>query len=215
MELNSQADKLTQLEILEAQIRECFGRVVYSHKTQEKCADIVLSLHKRLKLLLIIISAIITTSLLIKLFGDQEWALLVGVILSTILFGLNTYMKDYDLGEISQKHANAANELWDIRETYLSLLTDIKVNQLSVAQVINQRDELQKRLHNIYSGLPRTNYKAYKEASNALKKNVRTDFFRRRNRCFFTQRTKEDMKTKRNNEPPTASLLKWRANGFD
>lgn len=171
MEQNSLADKSAQLVILESQIRECFGRVVYSHKTQEKCADIVLSLHKRLKLLLIIISAIVTTSLLVKLFGDQDWALMVGVILSTILFGLNTYMKDYDLGEISQKHTNAANELWDIRESYLSLLTDLKANQLSINQIINQRDDLQKRLYNIYSGSPRTNFKAYKEASKALKVN--------------------------------------------
>lgn len=176
MEQNSQLDKTTQMEILESQIRECFGRVVYSHKTQEKCADIVLKLHKRLKLLLIIISAIVTTSLLIKLFGDQEWALMVGVILSTMLFGLNTYMKDYDLGEISQKHSNAANELWDIRETYLSMLTDIKADQLSINQIISQRDELQKRLFNIYSGSPRTNFKAYKEASKALKINEELTF---------------------------------------
>ncbi|MEK7719869.1 MAG: SLATT domain-containing protein [Bacteroidota bacterium] len=171
MEQNSQAEKTEQIDILESQIRECFGRVVYSHKTQEKCADIVLTLHKRLKLSLILISAVVTTSLLIKLFGDQEWALMLGVVLSTILFGLNTYMKDYDLGEISQKHTNAANELWDIRETYLSLLTDIKANQLSINQIINLRDDLQKRLFNIYSGSPRTNFKAYKEASKALKIN--------------------------------------------
>jgi len=176
MEQNSQLDKTIQMEILESQIRECFGRVVYSHKTQEKCADIILKLHKRLKLLLIIISAIVTTSLLIKLFGDQEWALMVGVILSTMLFGLNTYMKDYDLGEISQKHSNAANELWDIRETYLSMLTDIKADQLSISQIISQRDELQKRLFNIYSGSPRTNFKAYKEASKALKINEELTF---------------------------------------
>lgn len=169
MEQNSQADKSASIEILEAQIRECFGRVVYSHKTQEKCADIVLKIHRRLKLTLIIISAIVTTSLLIKLFGDNEWALMVGVILSTALFGLNTYMKDFDLGEIAQKHTNAANELWDIRETYLSLLTDIRADQLSINQIINQRDELQKRLSNVYSGSPRTNYKAYQAASKALK----------------------------------------------
>jgi len=176
MEQNSQVDKAKQIEVLEAQIRECFGRVVYSHKTQEKCADIVLQLHKKLKLFLIIISAVVTTSLLVKLFGDQQWALFVGVVLSTILFGLNTYMKDYDLGEISQKHTNAANELWDIRETYLSLLTDIRADQLSINQIINQRDELQSRLHNIYSGSPRTNYKAYKEASKALKVNEELTF---------------------------------------
>lgn len=176
MAQNSQADKTQQIEILEAQIRECFGRVVYSHKTQEKCADIVFKLHKRLKMTLIIISAIITTSLLIKIFGDNEWALIVGVILSTTLFGLNTYMKDFDLGEIAQKHTSAANELWDIRETYLSLLTDIKTEQLTINQITNQRDELQKRLLNIYTGSPRTNYKAYKDASKALKINEELTF---------------------------------------
>lgn len=176
MALNSQADKTQQVEIMEAQIRECFGRVVYSHKTQEKCADIVFKLHKRLKMTLIIISAIVTTSLLIKIFGDNEWALIVGVILSTTLFGLNTYMKDFDLGEIAQKHTSAANELWDIRETYLSLLTDIKTEILSINQITNQRDELQKRLLNIYNGSPRTNYKAYKDASKALKINEELTF---------------------------------------
>jgi hypothetical protein len=177
MEQNSQAEKKANIEVLEAQIRECFGRVVYSHKTQEKCADIVFKIHKRLKLILIIVSAVVTTSLLIKLFGDkQEWALMLGVILSTLLFGLNTYMKDFDLGEIAQKHTNAANDLWDIRETYLSLLTDIRANQLSINQITNQRDELQKRLSGVYSGSPRTNSKAYKEASKALKVNEELTF---------------------------------------
>ena len=171
MEQNTQAEKLAQQEILEAQIRECFGRVVYSQKTQEKCADIVLKIHRRLKLALIIISAIVTTSLIIKLLGDNQWALFVGVVLSTLLFGLNTYMKDFDLGEIAQKHSNAAIDLWDIRETYFSLLADIKANQLSINQITEQRDNLQKRLSNIYSGSPRTNSKAYKAASKALKIN--------------------------------------------
>lgn len=132
MEQNPQNDKKIQIDILESQIREIFGRVVYSHKSQEKCADIVLELHKCLKLTLIVISALVTTSFLVKIFGDNQWSLIVGVILSTILLGLNTYTKDYDLGEIAQKHTNAANDLWDIRECFLSLLTDMKVGLLSV-----------------------------------------------------------------------------------
>ena len=175
MEQNSPTEK-KQFEILESQIRECFGRVVYSHKTQEKCADIVQQIHKNLKLAQIIISAIITTSLMLKLFGDNQIALFVAAILSALLFGLNTYSKDYDLGEIAQKHTNAANELWDIRETYLSLLTDIKTNNLSINQIVNQRDELQKRLTNIYAGSPRTNSKAYSLASKALKLNEELTF---------------------------------------
>lgn len=174
MEQNSQPEN--QNLALEAQIRECFGRVVYSHKTQEKCADIVFQLHKRLKLWQILISGIVTTSLLLRLFGDNEYALYVSAVLSSILFALNAYTKDYDLGEIAQKHTNAANELWDIRETYLSLLTDIKVGGISIGQITNKRDDLQGRLLNVYSGSPRTNSKAYKKASEALKQNEELTF---------------------------------------
>lgn len=176
MEQNSQNTKDAQMEILEAQIREEFGRVVYSHKTQEKCADIVLKIHRRIKLTLIVVSALVTTSFFIKIFGENQWSLIVGVILSTILLGLNAYIKDYDLGEIAQKHTNAANDLWDIRECLLSLLTDMKVGVLSVNQVINTRDELQNRLYTVYSGSPRTNSKAYKEASKALQLNEELTF---------------------------------------
>lgn len=157
------------MEALEQQIRECFGRVVYTHKTQEKCADLILKQHKTLKLLQIILSAIVTTSLLFKLFGNQNWALMLGVILSTLMFGINMYTKDYDLGKISEKHTNAANDLWDIRESYLSLLTDIRTKKLTIDEIIVIRDELQNRTLNTYMSAPRTNNKAYKIASEALK----------------------------------------------
>lgn len=173
MEPNSQ---VRNINILEAQIRECFGRVVYSHKTQEKCADILQSRHKYLKVIQIILSALITTGLVVKLFGDNQIALYVSVILSTILLALNSYMKDYDLGEIIQKHTNAATELWNIREFYLSLLVDIKSKVVSIEQIIIKRDELQNKLLNIYSGSPRTYSKAYKEASSALKLNEELTF---------------------------------------
>ena len=44
-------DSSESIQILEGQLRECFGRVVYSHKTHEKCADILLKrLSRMLKL---------------------------------------------------------------------------------------------------------------------------------------------------------------------
>ena len=43
LEPRSQINDLPEsLQVLEGQMRECFGRVVYSHKTHEKCADILL-----------------------------------------------------------------------------------------------------------------------------------------------------------------------------
>lgn len=38
------------INVLEGQLRECYGRVVYSHKTHEKCADILLERQGHIKL---------------------------------------------------------------------------------------------------------------------------------------------------------------------
>jgi hypothetical protein len=161
---------------LEAQLRECFGRVVYSHKTQEKCADIVFALHKRIKFWQIFLSAVTTTSFFTKILGNSDWGLYVGAVTSTLLFALNTYTKDYDLGEIAQKHTNAAVDLWSIRESYLSLITDLRSRILTKEDILVKRDELQEKLSMTYAGSPRTNHKAYKLASKALQSNEELTF---------------------------------------
>ena len=175
MEQNSQTN-MEKINILEAQIRECFGRVVYSHKTQEKCADFLFSLNKKLKLTQIILSAIITTSLFVEIFGDNKVTLYIAAVMSTILLIFNTYLKNYNLGSMAQNHSNTANELWNIRESYLSLLADINSTAISTNQIINRRDEIQTELFRIYSSTPRTDSKSYKKASKALKINEELTF---------------------------------------
>lgn len=164
------------LSILESQIRECFGRVVWTHKTQEKCADIVLRRHNNIKLGQIGLSALTTTGVLITVFGEYQWVGVLTAILSAILFAVNTYVKGHDLGEIAQKHADAASDLWDIREKYLSLLTDILAQSVTKEEVIERRDALQEQLFSAYKGAPRTINQAYKQASTALKVNEELTF---------------------------------------
>lgn len=156
-------------EILEAQIRECFGRVVYSHKTHEKCADILLSRLSTIKIWQIVLSAVTTGGFLATIFGAGQLGAIIGTIISTILLVLNAYTKNYDLGELAQKHKQAANDLWLIRERYLSLLTDLKMDDKSIEQLKKERDALLEELHAIYSGAPSTTFKAYKKAQSALK----------------------------------------------
>ncbi|GAB1444368.1 SLATT domain-containing protein [Ignavibacteriales bacterium] len=178
MEQNSQDETII---ILESQIRECYGRVAYTHKTHEKCADIIKKRNDRLKIWQIALSALITSSFLAKVFGstkicDIDVALVGGAIISVVLLALNTYLKDYDLGALMQKHANCATELWSIRETYLSLLTDMKAGLIQTEQIVEQRNELQEKLTGIYMGSPRTINKAYAKAQKALKVNEELTF---------------------------------------
>lgn len=156
-----------QKEMLEAQIRECYGRVVYSHKTHEKCSDILLERNASIKLWQVILSAITTGSLLVTVFGDGKGGAIIATFFSTILLALNTYTKDFQLVEIAEKHKTAAHNLWEIRESYLSLLTDFAI--LSIEEIMAKRDELQDRLSKVYQGSPRTNFKAYSKARGSLK----------------------------------------------
>lgn len=170
MEHHSQTDKIPQSRsILESQLRESYGRVVYSHKTHEKCADILLSNLARIKLLQILLSALVTAGFIGAVFGAGQIGAVLGIIVSTALLALNSYTKDYDLGELAQKHRQAANDLWNIRERYLSLLVDLALKEKPLEAVQQQRDELVEQLHGVYSGAPSTTFQAYKKAQEALK----------------------------------------------
>lgn len=157
---------------LEAQIRECFGRVVYSHKTHEKDADICLTRLALIKRWQIILSAVTTGGLLAVVFGpDERVPLAAGIaaLVSTALLALNAYTKENDLGQIAQKHKDAADKLWIVRESYLSLLTDMRADAVTSEVARIRRDELQSTLAAVYAAAPRTSPKAYMEASRALK----------------------------------------------
>ena len=170
MEQHSQTNDTPQSRsILEGQLRECYGRVVYSHKTHEKCADILLSDLARIKLWQIILSAITTAGFVGAVFGAGQIGAILGIIVSTALLALNSYTKDYDLGELAQKHKQAANDLWSIREKYLSLLVDLAMKEKPLQALQQQRDELVEQLHTVYSGAPSTTFQAYKKAQEALK----------------------------------------------
>lgn len=167
---------LEALDIIESQIRELYGRTAYSHKAHEKSADIYTSNLKKIKVIQIILSAITTGSLIVALFGEGKEATLIGAIFATLLLGLNAYTKDYNLGEIAQKHVETASRLWNVRESYLSILTDLASKQASLAQIRDQRDELQKQLQAIYQNAPRTLSKAYKQSQQALKSDEELTF---------------------------------------
>lgn len=157
---------------LEAQIRECFGRVVYSTKTHEKCADLCMERLQWIKVAQIVLSAITTGGLLTALLGKPDVsyaATVVSALVSTLLLVLTAYMKDVDPGQQAEKHKKTASELWDIRESYLSMLSDLHDGNLDIAAIREKRDELQARLANVYSSAPRTNAKAYGIASHGLK----------------------------------------------
>ncbi len=172
MEPHTRTDDTVQSRaILEGQLREFFGKVVYSHKTHEKCADILLLRLSRIRLLQIVLSAITTGGLLIGIFGKNDPATILGLVVSTLLLVLNAYIKDNDDGALAQKHRTTAVDLWLIRERSCSLLVDVAMREKPLEKLQEQRDQLIEQLHAIYAAAPSTNSAGYRKAQKALQQN--------------------------------------------
>ena len=172
METHSQInDSPESKQVLEGQLRECFGRAVYSHKTHEKHADILVKRLSRIKLGQIILSAITAIGCISVLLGAGTIGSIVASLVSAILLSLTLYTKDYNLAELAQKHKQTANDIWLIREKYQSLITDLTVGEKPLEAIQQERDLLMEDLHSVYSNAPSTNPQAYAKARKALKQN--------------------------------------------
>jgi hypothetical protein len=190
-------------EVFEAQVRECFGRVAYSHKTHEKCADILQAKLRWLKNTQIALSVVVSGTLIVTVLGHDAWSKIIATALSAVLAGINLYFKNYNFGELAQTHKEAADQLWNVRESYLSLLTDMTTGAISMEKAMDRRDRLQKDLSVIYSKAPRTNTIAYRSAQRALQINEDLTFSAEEIDAFLPQPLKRAKTTN-----PAAQELK-------
>lgn len=165
-----QNTQLPESEVLENQLRECFARVVYSHKTHEKQADITSSQLGRFKLAQIALSALTSSGALATLFAEDFYLKSATAAVSLISLFVTGYMKGFDPGAVAQKHRDTAADLWSIRESYLSLLTDYANGTTSRENACKRRDQLQAHLAAIYKSAPGTTPKSYLSAQEALQK---------------------------------------------
>lgn len=164
MERNSQDSQGYKLE---SQIREAYGRVVYTQTAHDKLVHRLLKRNERIKITQIVLSALTTGTFLATIISDEKLSGIIGAFLSLLLLILSTYALNVNLVEIAEEHKKASNLLWKIREEYVSLLTDFEI--LDTQQIVEKRDELQNRTADVYKSSPRTDSKSYKETQKALK----------------------------------------------
>lgn len=155
--------------VLESQIRECFGRCVYTHKTHEQMADLFSDRLWWTKWTQIVLSALTTGGAIGTLFDRSN--LLYPYATATLSIAtliVNSYAKDLNPGASAQKHRETASDIWNVREAYLSLLADTRDEKITPDALRKRRDELQAQLYKIYRSAPHTNGKAYGRAQDRL-----------------------------------------------
>jgi hypothetical protein len=172
MDQNSQVHR----DGLNIQIKEAYGRVVYTYTAHWKMVDALTVKNRRIKYTQIALSAISTGGFIGSIITNETALTCIGGIFSTLLLALNLYFKDFDLNADITRHSAAANALWSIREAYVSLLTDFP--DMTNAEICARRDELQAMTAEAYKSAPKTDSKSYSAAQNALKKEEEQFFSR-------------------------------------
>jgi hypothetical protein len=159
-----------QLTTLEDQLRECFGRVIYSHSTHRKQSDLCASTQQHYTIAKIFLAAVTTSGALGVVVFDDFWLKVATAVFALLNLFVSSYLKDLDPAGLAQKHRDTAVELWSIRESYLSLLTDLSAGAIDHETAIERRDQLQHNLAIIYKTAPITSSKAYKLAQIGLQR---------------------------------------------
>jgi len=149
------------------QIKEAYARITYTNTAHLKLMNRLIAKNKIIKICQIILSAILTVGLIGSMITNGFIITLVSSILSAVLLAINLFYKDFNLFDEIKQHRMVADELWLIREQYVSLLTDACV--LTTVDIVSRRDELQNKTYSIYKQSPKTDSKSYIDTQKALK----------------------------------------------
>lgn len=176
------SDKTAEEEstyLILCQVRESFGRVVYSHKVHEKQADICFCRHRWQQGTLIGLTAISSVTFLTEVVGllaNRAAASLTTSLVALLVTWVSLGAKTFNYSEEAEAHRATASQLWNVRESYISLITDLMSGDISSTDAQARRNELQERTYSIYSTAPRTSSCAFKRAQKGLKQNEEMTF---------------------------------------
>jgi hypothetical protein len=176
---NEDAVAASQDRYLLAQVREAFGRVAYSHKTHEKQADICFTKHRWQQGVLIALTAASSGTFLVAVVSELASTTVTSLITSTVAV-LVTWVtlgaKTFRFHEEADAHRDIASRLWNVRESYVSLIADLLSGEIADTDARTRRDELQESTREVYSSAPRTTPKAYGRAQEGLRYNEELTF---------------------------------------
>lgn len=144
------AGSLAEYDALEDCTRNIFGRVMWSHKIQEKQADIYLFKSKRLTICSIVLSSIVSGGLVAALFIDPFWLKLVSTLMSCISTILIAVIKRFDFEKLIQNHREFATRYLAVKDQLMLLLYQIRLHD-------KDRDFLEEELRSLVSKVSEIN----------------------------------------------------------
>ena len=167
--------EIKKYEVLLETVRQNFASVVWTHKIQEKQADIYAERYSLLETINIILAAL-TSCGIISLFSNEDCIGLkiITAILSFGTLSITAYFKSFDLKTLEKQHKDAANQFIVIRNELLQIISDVHMKIKPVEEIYTEYQTIMTHLNELYVSAPSTSDKAVDRASSAL--NVKREY---------------------------------------
>ena len=161
---------------IESMIRHSYMGVVWTHKIQEKQADIYIRQKNIFEIIRIISSSLTAAGLVSIIFASDElWIKLLTALLSFTTLTMEALTKSFDYDKLVLSHKNTAIELLELRDKYQWLIYHAQESD-NIMNIEAEYQKAEKKKHEIYKEAPRTTDKAVKLAGKALHVNKDNDF---------------------------------------
>ena len=155
-------------EKLREQIADSGGNIVYTYSAHWNIVNRLQKVYFWIKVAQIILTATSSVGIFAMLAAGYPELGWVGGLASATALGLNLYMLNFNPAEDIKKHADAANELWDVREAFKSLSVDF--DDLPLQVIREKRDALNEKLGEINKKYPGTDEKSFSKAQKEIGK---------------------------------------------
>lgn len=150
-------------------VRQNFASVVWTHKIQEKQADIYREKYSMLETINIVAASLTACGIVSTIFCDSIFAKIIAAILSFITLFITTYFKSFDLKNMENQCKDAAKRLVIARNDLVHIITEIHMKSRSVDEISDDYIEMMNTVNRIYVEAPTTTKKAVDRATKALK----------------------------------------------
>lgn len=152
-------------------VRQNFASAVWTHKIQEKQADIYGENYSRLESLNIIAASLTSCGIVSTIFCENLAAKIIAALLSFVTLSITTYFKSFDIKNMEKQCKDTANRLAVVRNDLLHIIAEIHMKSRSVDEINHDYIQIINTLNKIYVEAPATTQKAVERASEALKTN--------------------------------------------
>lgn len=151
-------------------VRQNFGNSVFTHKVQEVAAEFQGEKAFRVKIGNLSIVSLVLIMLILQIANIHPLFGYLGIILSIVEIIFLIFQLAFKFEEKASLHKSSALKFLGLRNSYTSLITDIMTGNISIKEIIYQRDSLLKEYQVLCDLAPQTGRPEYEEAQKRLNK---------------------------------------------